>query len=149
MVRGKKQNVELENMQLYKQESKKRENGIEIKEIIINFVFGICHAERPERGNKRVGSDFYKQGVYLTLVFQTVNFATLQITEDKMATQMPTVGILYTLPWVVVYIRLVLATGRVYMKMEEDPNYFFKETDRKSTRVNSSHQRLSRMPSSA
>lgn len=41
---------------------------------------------------------------------------------------MPTVGILYTQPWVVVYIRLVLATGRVYMKMEEDPNYFFKET---------------------
>lgn len=100
-----------ENMQLYKQKRKKRENGIEIKEIIINFVFGICHAESPERGNKRVGSDFYKQGVYLTLVFQTVNFAPLQITEDKMATQMPTVGILYTLPWFVVYIRLVLATG--------------------------------------
>ena len=32
---------------------------------------------------------------------------------------------------------------------EADPDYFGRDTDRKSTRLNSSHSRASRMPSSA
>ena len=44
----------------YKHENKKGINSIGVKENFIKIVVGICHAESPERGNKRVGADFYK-----------------------------------------------------------------------------------------
>lgn len=38
------------------------DNGI--KEIISNFAVSICHAESPERGNKRVGAGLHLWSVY-------------------------------------------------------------------------------------
>lgn len=39
-------------------------NSIVVIENFINFAFGICHAESPERGNKRVGAGLHLWSVY-------------------------------------------------------------------------------------
>ena len=100
-------------------------------------------------GGNSLGPNFFFGAVALAPICWVLPYSIIMLVSRRTVTEVPSAvqeGVLLPLFWLAVVFVAFSAAGLLAVR---SPGDFVASIDRKSTRLNSSHERLSRMPSSA